>query len=310
MTRVATNASFQSALLDLQRAQSRQQDAQNRIATGKVATDLSGFGRGAETLTAFKAADARLSGFIATGESVKARLETQVLAFDQLIESTDTARQAVANALAAGRFDNLMVELEGSFGAAQTALNQKHQGAFLFAGARTTEAPVEAQSLADLAAEPTLPDVFSNDQLTTLARLDDTLVVNTGFLASDIGSPLMDVLRNIQAYHTGPNGPISGTLDDAGRAFLQQQLEALDTARESAVQVGARNGALQNRVESLLSAQQAQQTHLTELIGNRTDADMSQAVTDLNLSQVAIQASAQVINQLRSISLLNLLSTS
>ena len=48
MTRVATNASFQSALLDLQRAQSRQQDAQNRIATGKIATDLSGFGRSAE----------------------------------------------------------------------------------------------------------------------------------------------------------------------------------------------------------------------------------------------------------------------
>ena len=40
MTRVATNASFQSALLDLQRAQSRQQDAQNRIATQKIATDL------------------------------------------------------------------------------------------------------------------------------------------------------------------------------------------------------------------------------------------------------------------------------
>jgi len=60
-------------------------------------------------------------------------------------------------------------------------------------------------------------------------------------------------------------------------------------------------------VDSLLSAQQAQQTQLVELIGNRTDADMAQAVTDLNLSQIAIQASAQVINQLRDVSLLNLL---
>lgn len=310
MTRVATNASFQSALLDLQRAQSRQQDAQNRIATGKIATDLKGFGRGAETLTAFKAADARLSAFIATGESVKARLDTQALAFDQLIEATDIGREAIANALAAGRFDGVMLELQGSLQAAETALNLKHQGAYLFAGARTTDAPIQAATLADLAAEPTLADVFSNDMMTSSARLDDSVVVDTGFLASDVGGPLMEVLRAIQAYHAGPSGPITGQLDDAGRAFLQQQLTAFDAARETAVAAGARNGALQNRVEAMLSAQQARQTHLTELIGNRTDADVSQAVTDLNLSQVAIQASAQVINQLRSISLLNLLSTS
>ena len=310
MTRVATNASFQSALLDLQRAQSRQQDAQNRIATGKIATDLKGFGRGAETLTAFKAADARLSAFIATGESVKARLDTQALAFDQLIEATDIGREAIANALAAGRFDGVMLELQGSLQAAEAALNLKHQGAYLFAGARTTDAPIQAATLADLAAEPTLAAGFSNDMMTSSARLDDSVVVDTGFLASDVGGPLMEVLRAIQAYHAGPSGPITGQLDDAGRAFLQQQLTAFDAARETAVAAGARNGALQNRVEAMLSAQQARQTHLTELIGNRTDADVSQAVTDLNLSQVAIQASAQVINQLRSISLLNLLSTS
>ena len=310
MTRVATNANFQSALLDLQRAQSRQQDAQNRIATGKVATDLSGFGRGAETLTALKAADARLSGFIATGEAVKARLDTQALAFDRLIESTDTAREAVANALAAGRFDGLMLELEGAFQSAQGALNLKHQGSYLFAGGRATDSPVEATTLTDLAAEPALNDVFSNDQLIPSARLDDTMVVSTGFLASEIGGPLMQVLRAVQAYHTGPNGPITGQMDAAGRDFLKQQLVAFDSARETAVLAGARNGALQNRVESLLDAQQAQQTQLGDLIGNRTDADMAQAVTDLNLSQIAIQASAQVINQLRDVSLLNLLSSS
>lgn len=309
MTRVATNANFQSALLDLQRAQLRQQDAQNRIATGKIATDLTGFGRGAETLTALKAADARLTGFITTGESVKARLDTQALAMDRLIESADMAREGVANALAAGRFDGVMLELEGAFQAAQSALNLKHQGAYLFAGARSTESPVEANTLAELAAEPTLADVFSNDQLKAASRLDDTTIVTTGFLASDIGGPMMQIMRDIYAYHTGPNGPISGTLDDAGRAFLQTQLVAIDAARETALQAGTRNGALQNQVASLLASQAAQQTQLGELIGDRTDADMAQAVTDLNLSQVAIQASAQVINQLRDISLLNLLSS-
>ncbi|HRH21150.1 MAG TPA: flagellin [Brevundimonas sp.] len=307
MTRVATNASFQSALLDLQRAQSRQQDAQNRIATGKIATDLSGFGRSAETLNALKAADARLAGFMATGETVKARLDTQALAFDRLIESTDVAREAIANALAAGRFDGLMLELEGAFQAAQGALNLRHEGSYLFAGGRTTDAPVEASNLAELAAEPTLDDVFSNDQLISSTRLDETMVISSSFLASDIGGPLMEALRAIQAYHTGPNGPISGALDDADKAFLAQQVIAFDAAREHSVLAASRNGARQNQMENLLASQEAQQLQLAELIGNRTDADVTQAVTDLNLSQIAIQASAQVINQLRDVSLLNLL---
>lgn len=309
MTRVATNANFHSALLDLQRAQSRQQDAQNRIATQKIATDLSGFGRGSETLTALKAADARLAGFVATGETVKGRLETQALAFDQLIGSVDGARSAVAEALAAGRFDGLMLEIQGWFQSAQGALNFKHQGTYLFAGARSTEAPVDANNLAELVAEPTLDDVFDNDQLKASSRLDETTVVTTGFLADEIGGPLMEVFRALQTYHTGAGGPISGQMDPAGKAFLEGILTQFDAAREVAVQAGARNGSLQNRVDSILAGHEAQQTQLASLIGDRTDADMAQAVTDLNLSQIAIQASAQVINQLRDVSLLNLLST-
>lgn len=310
MTRVATNASFQSALLDLQRAQLRQQDAQNRISTQKIATDLTGFGRGSETLTALKATEARISGFITTGETVAARLDTQALAFDQMIGSIDGARSAVAEALAAGRFDGLMLELQGWFQSAQGALNFKHQGTYLFGGARSDQAPVEAGTLAELAAEPTIDDVFDNDQLRATSRLDETTTVTTGFLASDLGGPLMEVFRSLQAYDTGAGGPISGQFDDAGKAFLQNILTQFDAARVGVVEAAARNGSLQNRVESVLTGHKAQQTQLTQLIGNRTDADMAQAVTDLNLSQVAIQAAAQVINQLRDVSLLNLLSTS
>ena len=309
MTRVATNASFQSALLDLQRAQSRQQDAQNRIATQKIATDLSGFGRGSETLTALKAADARIAGFVATGETVKARLETQALAFDQLLGSVDGARAAVAEALAAGRFDGLMLEMQGWFQAAQGGLNFKHQGTYLFGGARSDQTPVEAGTLAELTAAPTISDVFANDQLRAASRLDETTVVTTGFLASDVGGPLLEVFRALQTYDTGAGGPISGQLDDAGKAFLESILTQFDAARGGVVEAAARNGSLQNRVDSVLAGHEAQRTQLTSLIGNRTDADMAQAVTDLNLSQIAIQASAQVINQLRDVSLLNLLST-
>ena len=96
MTRVATNANFQSALLDLQRAQARGQDAQTRISTQKNATDLKGFGRGSETLTALRSMSSRIAGVINTGETVKARLETQALALDR---NADAALKQVVAAM-------------------------------------------------------------------------------------------------------------------------------------------------------------------------------------------------------------------
>ena len=72
MTRVSTFGNYQSALLNLMSAQSRGLEAQKRLSTEKIADDLSGYGRGAETLTALKSAQSRITGFILTGEAVAA----------------------------------------------------------------------------------------------------------------------------------------------------------------------------------------------------------------------------------------------
>ena len=60
MTRVSTNGNFQSALLSLMTAQSRAQQAQERIDSEKIATDMAGYGRGAEQLTSLTSTQARL----------------------------------------------------------------------------------------------------------------------------------------------------------------------------------------------------------------------------------------------------------
>ncbi|MBL7599253.1 hypothetical protein INQ10_24825, partial [Escherichia coli] len=64
MTRVATFGNYQSALLNLMSAQNRAQQAQERIASEKIATDMSGYGRGAESLTSLTSTQERLTGFI------------------------------------------------------------------------------------------------------------------------------------------------------------------------------------------------------------------------------------------------------
>lgn len=307
MTRVSTLGNYQSALLNLMAAQARGLEAQKRISTEKVAGDLAGYGRGAETLTALKAAQNRINGFIETGEAVAARLKTQALAFDRVAEGADGARQAIAETLAAGRVDGLMLEIQSYFQTAQDGLNTKHQGRHLFSGGDTEIPPVTVTTLADLAAAPDVASVFVNDRLATVSRLDETSMIQTGFLADDVGAELFQIFRDIQDFHTGPNGPIDGQIDETVRDFLTTQLGRLRDAHINITDQAARSGSIQARVDSILSAHDNQRVALQELVGSRTDADMAQAVTDLQLSQISIEASAQVIAQLRTTSLLDLL---
>ena len=307
MTRVSTFGNYQSALLNLMSAQSRGLEAQKRLSTEKIADDLSGYGRGAETLTALKSAQSRITGFIQTGEAVAARMTTQALAFDRVAGGADGARQAIAEAIAAGRADGLMLEMQSYFQTAQDGLNAKHQGRYLFAGGDTQNQPVTVDTLADLAAAPDVASVFANDELATVSRLDENATLQTGFLADDVGTELFQIFRDIQEYHTGPNGPIDGQIDDATRDFLTTQLGRLRDAHNNITNEAARSGAIQARVDSILTSHDNQKISLQELIGDRTDADPAQAVTDLQMAQFSIQASAQVISQLQSTSLLNLL---
>ncbi|MFN4296715.1 MAG: flagellin [Brevundimonas sp.] len=307
MTRVSTMGNYQSALLNLMTAQVRGLDAQKRVSTEKVAHDFAGYGRASETLTALKSAQSRIQGFIETGQAVAGRMKTQALAFDRIAEGASGARQTIAEGLAAGRVDGLMQELQSYFQISQEGLNAKHQGRHLFAGGDTETAPVTVSSLAQLAAAPDVASVFVNDRLATVSRLDENATLQTGFLADDVGAELFQIFRDIQEYHTGPDGPVDGLLTDQTRDFLTIQLGRFRDAHSRITDVAARSGSMQARVDSLLTSHDNQKLTLQQLIGDRTDANMAEALTDLEMSQISIQASAQVISQLQSTSLLNLL---
>lgn len=305
MTRVSTFGDYQSALLNLMTAQTRAQDAQTRVSTQKNATDLAGFGRTSETLTAFRSGQARIQGFIDTGEAVSARLSAQALAFDRVGEGALGAREAIADALAAGRLNGLMQELQGQFQVSQDGLNARHQGRYLFAGGNSETPPVATMTLADLAAAPSAAAAFTNKDLRQVSRLDEGTTMETGFLADEAGQALFEILRDIQTFNQ--TTPIDGPVTDATRDFLTAQLSRLDAAYVNITDMAARNGSMQNRVDAVLSSQEDQKAALDEMISGKTDADMAQALTDLQMSQIAIQASAQVVSQLRDVSLLNFL---
>lgn len=307
MSRVSTFGNYQSALLNLFSAQGRQQDASNRLSTQKVATDLTGFGRTSETLTALKGSQSRLTGFIDTADVVSSRLVTQDLALTQINDALGAATSAITSVVGLDSVGTLMQELEGAFQSVMGGLNFKHQGNYLFGGANNAVAPVALDDLAALADEPVVADIFNNDGLIPKSRLAEGTTIETGFLASDVGQEIVSIFRDIQLYHEGPNGPFTGQATAAQKTFLTDQLGRLKTASGGVVDNLARNGSLQKQVETVGASQLAQRSALEALVADKTDANVAQAITDLELANVAVEASARVVSQLSEVTLLNYL---
>lgn len=305
MNRVATFGNYQSALLQLMAAQSRGEEAQNKVNTKKNATDLVGFGRGSETISALKSSQTRIQGFIDTSKTVADRLTSQDLALDRVADAGTAARLAIANAIAAGRLDGLMAELESQFQVAQDGLNMKHQGKYLFSGGAIDQRPTNVADLNALTALPATTDAFKNDQLKQTSWLDEAVTMDTGFLASDVGQALFDVFRDVQIFHQGT--PLTGQMTDAQRTFLTAQMTRFESAAKGVVDVQARNGAMQARVDTLIESHETRKISVDTILSGKTDANMAEAVTELEMAQIAIQASAQVISQLRQVSLLDYL---
>lgn len=241
MNRVATYGNYQSALLNLMNTQAKANDAQERVSTQKNATDLVGFGRQSETLTALKGSSARLQGFLDTSNSVAARLTSQDLAMNRVGDGTEGIRSALGNAIAADTSVGLMTELEGLFQSVRGGLNTKHQGNYLFAGSSVDVEPLAAQMMSDLTPGP-LAAQFRNDTLKTASRVAEGTTLETGVLASDLGTDTLNILRDIQAFHEGPQGPLSGKLTEPQKTFLTSQLTLLEQAGKAVTEKTAITG--------------------------------------------------------------------
>lgn len=307
MDRISSTSNYQSVLLSIMSAQNAQSTAEQQVTTGKLADDLSGYASQADALTASRSLQARLTTYEANGSALTDKLTAQDQALSSVATATQSASNAVTEALANGDATAMMTTLQSQLNTATSALNTQYNGSYLFAGANSSTAPVTASSLSDLTASGGVAGVFTNDQTKTVSRLDDNTTTTTGVLASDVGTPLFTALQSIQAYSAGPNGPLTGTLTTAQTTFLQGVVTTLNSAYTSANNAVAANGVVQQQVAASQTSLKAQQTTLTSTLGDLTDADAATAATNLQLAQTALQASAQVFATLNNASLLSVL---
>jgi flagellar hook-associated protein 3 FlgL len=308
MSRVSTSGNYSVVLANIMAAQQRQMVAGDMVSTQKKGSDLKDFSRSAELLTAMRSVETRLGGYLEQNKMISDKLTTQDFSLNQIGESTASTKTALEEAIATGRTDTLMQEIESHFRNSVHGMNARYAGKYLFAGGKIDTQPVTATDLSDLTAPPAIvADFFQNDEFITEHKVDDATTVQTGLLADDIGTDLLTAYQTIQAFHEGPQGPFGGQLTTDQRTFLESQLAVWDDLHSDVIDKTARNGMVQARVESVKGDLIKRQDSLLGMIGDITDADLAEAASALEQATLSLQASTQVFLSLKESSLLNVL---
>ena len=254
-----------------------------------------------------RSVETRIGGYLDQNKLIADKLTTQDFAMTQLGDAAAGTKQAIEEAIATGRTDTLMQEIEAQFRNAVSSMNSRYGGKYLFAGGKIDTMPVTADALSDLTnpLTPLISDFFQNDDFITEHKVDDATTVKTGLLADNLGTDLLQAFKTLQAFHEAT--PFGGTMTDAQRTFLTNELANWDSVSSDIIDKTARNGMVQARVDDVKADLTARQNSLKGMIGDIVDANMPVASVELEKATLALQASTQVFITLRDSSLLNAL---
>lgn len=308
VNRVTTSGNYSAVLANLLAGQQRQAEAGNRVATQKNGQNLKDYARSSEVLTAMRTVQTRVSVFQDQNGLLADKLTTQDASIIRVADAAQSIRELMAEAIASGRVDSLVDDIQAQMNTAIDSLNVRYNGKYLFAGGQVDTKPVTATLLSDLTAPPAIiADFFKNDDFKIKAKVDDATTVTTGILADDIATNMLTALQTFQAFNEGPNGPFTGAMTNAQKTFLENQLANWNTIRADVTLIAAKNGTNQKRLDTVAVDLEARQISVTGMLGDITDADLAKASADLQQAQLSVQAAAFVFQSLQSSSLLNIL---
>ena len=158
----------------------------------------------------------------------------------------------------------------------------------------------------DLSSESVFWPTGETFQLTKVA---DGVTVSYGMTASDIGTDLMQALKDIADFDAGGSGNFNAanTLNAAQNTFLSNAIAQVTTASTNLNATTASNGYVSNRLTDAQSQQDSLNTVYKKFTSDIQDTNMAEAATRLSLNQTQLQAALQVTAGLHQLSLLNYL---
>ena len=307
--RIATNSQSQLMLSQIQQAELALNKAQTQVTSGKVATDYAGIGDKTAMLEATRSAANRADAYQSATTLAVNQANLQDNQMSSLSDLANQLRQAITTATGDNDGSTLMTTAQGIFDQVVQILNSKDSnGNYLYGGDKNNQPPVTATSLNDLISMTSSSDAFQTGTAANSVMIGDGQSVKVGMLASDIGSGLLKTLKDIADFNAGPNGNFSTGLTDAQSTFLSGEIQTATTAASQVNNAAAANGNVYGQLKDASANQKAMSNLFQRVVANIEQVDMPTAITQLNQSQVALQAALQVTAQLNQVSLLNYLS--
>lgn len=306
--RISTNSQSQILLAQIQQAENNLNNTQQQIASGKVSSTYSGIGDKTAMLEAARSASNRADAYKDTTTVALNQANLQDSQMSTLSDLANQLRQAITTSVADNDGSTLMTTAQGIFDQAVQILNSKDtNGNYLYGGDQNGQPPVSATNLSDLTSLASASAAFQNGTIPSSVMIGDGQNVTVGMLASDIGTQLMQTLKNIADYNAGADGNFSNTLDSTQSSFLSGQIQTASDAANQINNAAAANGNTYSQLQEASDNQTTMSNLFQGFVSNIQDVDMPTAITQLNQEQTALQASLAVTAQLNQISLLNYL---
>ena len=305
MTRVSTVGQNQLLLVDLLRTQERLVDTQKQITSGRKASDYKSMAPEVSTLMGAKNILARTEQFIQSDKDLERTLEVQNAAMQGLVDISNELRLLVIGAIDMTSGLALRTRIDDLFATAVSLLNTQDGGRYIFSGTRTDTPPIVSTTptaLEGLGLGNEL-DAFVNNSLKSQAKVDDTLTLTYGVLATDISEDLFEIMQDLMIYETA-NG-FSNPLTQAQQTYLISKITDLDAAFDTLNAAQAKNGSLMTTLEGVQRRHLEDRTFLMGFVADIEDVDLAKAITRLNQQQLALEASYQVFSTLNRITLLD-----
>jgi len=318
MTRVGTFSHHQMIVQEMLRNQSRNFESQRRVASGQNADHFKDISRETPALLGAKSIQTRLEGYQRDNVFVGMRLDTYNVTLQSLEGVAQSVRKSVFDALSTGSSLEFADAIEAQFGIAVGLLNTRLDGKAIFGGTNTGVDPVNISSVTELLALAEPPSAaFSNNSTKPSAKIDDTVTMDYGVLADEVGQDLFEAIQRILLFNSGtlptgagafaPAGAFNDPMDANQIEFLTNELARLETVtRDLAVQ-SARNGIHMNQLEETDIRQEMHLSFTVKFITEIEDTDMAEAVANLNQDQVALDVSMAMLSRVSQTTLLDFL---
>ncbi len=281
-----------------------------QIASQVVSSTYAGFGDQAQVLTASISANARNDAYKVATDLATTQTDMQDTHLTSLGTLVAQLKKAVSDAVANNDPTTLMGQVQNIFDQATAILNSKDaNGDYLYSGGRTDVPPVTVSSLSALVALPSVSGAFNNGSDKKSVQVADGHTVTFGITASDVGTGLMQALKDIAGFDAGASGNFdaSDSLSQAQNDFLTGQIASVGTVAVNLNTATAQNGYAYNQLDSASTQQDSLATLYAGFINNIQKTNMAEAATQLSLNQTALQAVLQVTSNLNQLTLLNYL---